>query len=385
MIVASTRSAGMRNYRFATATLREGGFMRLFVQIAALGCFALAILVVLVQFHPDGPNEALGRVAHAAVLVSAVAVGARWGWGPWPSYRQAVIFAVWLDASIAALALTMATPAARLCVAMLMGVNGVFIAFLLGWQTQVMHLVVCGSVIAMIVADAALGAGADLAAVFLVSAPAFTWVLAVPLCGCMLIEYGRATARKTVRSAHYDPLTGLRNRRGMYAAINNILNRSDATPVTVVAAVCDIDRFKQLNDREGHATGDRALVEWAKQLRSLASGSDITARIGGDELVLVTVEAAATPDAVVAELLTKLGPLTHAHSAAVAPMTASVGIAAHSTADPHFNVDDVLRHADAAMYDAKRGGGATCAVYRAAPTPRIHAGTVHRFRAADRV
>ncbi|WP_280831299.1 GGDEF domain-containing protein [Mycolicibacterium frederiksbergense] len=357
--------------------------MRLFARIAAVGCFSLAVLVVMVQFHPAGPSGVVARGAQAAVLLSAVAVGARWRWWPWPSYRQAVIFAVWLDVSIAVLAVAMSTPVARLCVVMFMGLNGVFVAFLLGWRIQVMHLVFCCAVIAVIVTDAAFGARADLSTVFLVLAPTLTWVLVVSLCGSMLVEYGRKAARKTARSAHYDPLTGLRNRRGMYAAINNTLHRA-AAPITVVAAVCDIDRFKQLNDRNGHAAGDAALVAMADQLSSLASRAELTARIGGDELVLVTFAAVDDADGVVGELFTRLGSLTRARTP-VLPPTVSVGIAAHSTADPHFSVDDVLRHADAAMYDAKRSGGGACVVYRPGLTqPARHAATVHRFRSAGR-
>lgn len=361
MIGTSTWSSGKRNYRFATAALREGRFMRLFTRIAAVSCFALAVLVAMVQAHPAGPSGTVARGAQAAVLLSAVAVGARWRWGLWPSYRQAVIFAVWLDVSIAVLAVTMSTPVAGLCVVLFMGLNGVFVAFLMGWRTQVVHLAFCCAVIAVIVTDALFGAREDLATVTLLLAPTLTWVLVVSLCGSMLVEYGRRAVRKTARSAHYDPLTGLRNRRGMYAAIKSALNRT-GVPITVVAAVCDIDRFKQLNDRDGHAAGDAALVAKAEQLRLLAARTELTARIGGDELVLVAFAADTETDAAVRELLNRLDPLTRAR--ADVPLTASVGIAAHSTSDPHFSLDDVLRHADSAMYDAKRGGGGACVVYR---------------------
>lgn len=376
MIGAAAWSSGKRNYRFATAALREGRFMWLFTRIAAASCFALAVLVAMVQVHPAGPSGMAARGAQAAVLLSAVAVGARWRWGLWPSYRQAVIVAVWLDVSIAVLAVTMSTPVAGLCVVLFMGLNGVFVAFLMGWRMQMVHLAFCCAVIAVIVTDAAFGAGEDLATVALLLAPTLTWVLVVSLCGSWLVEYGRKAVRETARSAHYDPLTGLRNRRGMYAAVKSALSRT-GDPITIVAAVCDIDRFKQLNDRDGHAAGDAALVAKAEQLRLLAARAELTARIGGDELVLVAFTADTETDVAVGELLNRLDPLTRAD--ADVPLTASVGIATHSTSDPHFSLDDVLRHADAAMYDAKRGGGGACVVYRPGLTqPARHAAAVHR-------
>lgn len=360
MIGDSAQSTGMRNYYFATAALRDGHFMGVFARIASVGCFSLSGLCVLLQLHPAGPHGAGARAAQAVVAVSALVMGSRW-W-PWPTYRQAVVFAVWLDVSLTVLALTMSDPVAALCVTMFLGLNGVFVAFLMGWRALSVHLAFCGAVITGIVVFTALGDRPDLATLLLVLAPTLTWVLVVSLCGGMLVEYGRSAVRKTARSAHYDALTGLRNRRGMYVAIHTALAHTIG-PVTVIAAVCDIDKFKALNDENGHAAGDTALISMAQRLKSLVTGTELTARIGGDELVLVAITPTTTStDTLIAELHTRLEPLTRLDNPGLT-LTASVGIAAHSTADRHFTIDDVLRHADAAMYDAKRSGGATCALY----------------------
>jgi diguanylate cyclase (GGDEF)-like protein len=282
------------------------------------------------------------------------------------------MFAVWLDLSIASLAATMATPAAALCVVLFMGLNGVFVAFVLGWRMQMVHLAFCCAIIALTVTDAAHHDREDISMVLLVLAPTVAWVLAVPTGGSMLVEYGRRAVRRTARSAQYDALTGLRNRRGMHTAIKHTLARATGT-VSVIAAVCDIDRFKKLNDGYGHAAGDAALVARAQQLRSLARGAEITARIGGDELALVAFAEATDVDAVVAELLVRLEPMTREDSCDP-PLTTSVGIAFNHTSDPHFTMDDVLRHADAAMYDAKRSGGARCVGYVPARSESSSAG-----------
>ena len=382
MIGAAAWSSGRRNYEFATVAVREGRFKGLFARVAAIGCIGLAVLVVLLLFHPAGPSGAVHRGVQVIVCLSAVAVGIHWLSGSWPSYRRAVAFVVWLDVSIAALALTMSTPVAGLCVVLFMSLNGVYVGFLMGLRMEVVHLAFCSAVIAVIVAGAVLGgdSGADLATLSLLLAPTLTWVLVVCLCGTMLVEFMRKAVRKTARSAHYDPLTGLRNRRGMYAGIRDTLARS-AEPVTVIAVVCDIDRFKKVNDDNGHAVGDAALAAMAQYLRSLALRTELTARIGGDELVLVSFASPGDTDAVVTELLTRLQPLTHAGTFEL-PLTASIGLAAHSTADPHFSVDDVLRHADSAMYDAKRSGGAACAVYATESTTDAGAGRSRPARPA---
>ena len=375
MIAFPAWESGKRNYRFAAAALREGRFMRAFARTAGWGCFALAALCVLVHFHAEGPRDDGARAVQAVVLLTAVVMGCRWVWWPWPSYPQAVIFAVWLDISIASLAITMSTPVAALCVVLFMGLDGVFVAFVLGWRMQVLHLAFCSAVIALVVTAAAIGDRADLGTALLVLAPALTWVLVVSACGSMLVEYGRKAVRRTARSAQYDALTGLRNRRGMYAAINHTLAQADGS-VTVIAVVCDIDRFKKVNDENGHAVGDAALAAMAQHLRSLAHRSELTARIGGDELVLVAFAGADETDDVIAELIVRLEPLTRAGTFDL-PLTASIGLAAHSTADPHFTIDDVLRHADAAMYGAKRSGGAACAVHPTGSTTDAAAGCSH--------
>jgi diguanylate cyclase (GGDEF)-like protein len=368
---------GAREYRFATGALREGRFMRLFSQIAGLGCFGLAGLILIVQFHPAGPNGAAARIVQVAIALSAVAAGARWLRGPWPTHPQALAFAVWLDIAIATVALTMTTPITALCIAAFLSVNGVYVAFLFGWRTLLAHLGFCGAVLAAIVTYAVLTDRAVLWDTMLVLLPTVTWVIVVTVCGGLLVEHGRRALRKTARSAHYDPLTGLRNRRGMYAAISGSLARASAQ-VTVIAAVCDIDSFKQLNDSAGHAAGDAALAGMAQQLKLLALQDELTARIGGDELVLVAFAAQAA-DAIDG-MVERLTPLTRACGAAVS-LTASIGIAAHCTVDPHFTVDDVLRHADSAMYEAKRSGGATCVVYATGSTT---AASGDRRRGPDR-
>jgi diguanylate cyclase len=348
---------GRREFQFATAAMREGRMLRMFTVLVAACCFALAGAGAIAQFAPAGPHGVARRSVEAVVAVSAMVVGLCWLLRPWPPYRYAVAFVVWADAALAIGAVTMSTPHARLSTTLYLGLIGVYVGLLLGGRILLAHCCFCAALIAGITGWAMLVDHKTLLGLFVIFMPAAVWTVALPMGGVVLIDVGRTTIRRTAQSAHYDPLTGLRNRRGMHAAVAASVRRTSAT--SVVIAVCDIDRFKSFNDGNGHAAGDAALLSLAGTLEALAEENEITARIGGDEFVLVAF-VDVEDDASV--LLARLEPLTHGEVDGVA-LTASVGVAWHPADDPHFSVDDAIRHADDAMYEAKRAGGARCAIY----------------------
>jgi diguanylate cyclase len=354
-----------RDFRFATAAMREGRMMRVFTGLVAMCCFSLAFLAVIVQFDAAGPEGAVRRSLQAVIAVSAVVIGARWLRRPWPRYREAVAFVVWADIGLAIAASTMSTPEARLCSTLYLGIVGVYVGFLLGGRILLAHCGFCLALIVGLVSWAVLVEHHTVMGLFVIYVPALTWTVTVPLGGLTLIDIGRNSIRRTVQTAQHDPLTGLRNRRGFNAAVSSAIRRS--APAGVVIAVCDIDRFKAFNDGQGHAAGDAALLSLAKTLQSLARAGEITARIGGDEFVLVAFVEDEDDTTV---LLSRLEPLTHGEVDGVA-LTASVGVAWQPVGDAHFSVDDAIRHADEAMYEAKRAGGARWAIYGPAvePTP----------------
>jgi diguanylate cyclase len=348
---------GRREFHFATAAMREGRMLRIFTRLVAACCFALAGAGVIVQFAPAGPHGVVHRSLQAAVAVSAVVVGLWWLLGSWPRYRHAVAFVVWADGALLISAITMSTPHARLSTTLYLGLIGIYVGLLLGGRILLAHCCFCGALIAGITGWGVLVDHKTVLGLFVVFMPALVWTVALPLGGVVLIDIGRSSIRRTAQSAHYDPLTGLRNRRGMHAAVAAAIRRT--SPTSVVIAVCDIDRFKSFNDGNGHAAGDAALLSLAGTLQALAGEDEITARIGGDEFVLVGFVNVEDDTSV---LLRRLEPLTHGEVDGVA-LTASVGVALHPADDPHFSIDDAIRHADDAMYQAKRAGGARCAIY----------------------
>lgn len=157
------------------------------------------------------------------------------------------------------------------------------------------------------------------------------------------------------RIAHYDPLTGVPNRRLLADRLEQAIARSrrDGRPL----AVCylDLDGFKPINDRHGHAMGDQLLLAIAARMRNLLRADDTLARLGGDEFVILFNNLPTLEDAHQA--------LSRLLEAVAEPVTidgerleisASVGVTFYplDEGDP----DTLLRHADQAMYLAKESG-----------------------------
>lgn len=149
------------------------------------------------------------------------------------------------------------------------------------------------------------------------------------------------------RQVTTDPLTGLTNRRGLEAAFARSVAAARRTGFPLALAVVDIDGFKAINDRHGHAAGDRALVECATVWQRALRPTDTLARSGGDEFVVLMPNC----DLDAAQLV--LGRL---RAATPGGLTCSVGV---TIADERGMLGDALHRADAAMYRAKadRAGG----------------------------
>ena len=148
--------------------------------------------------------------------------------------------------------------------------------------------------------------------------------------------------------ADHDPLTRLPNRRAFVRQLEAETARSQryGTPFSLV--LCDLDQFKELNDRAGHLVGDDELVRFASRLTASIRRTDFAYRIGGDEFALILVEAS---DAEARVVIERVG-ATVADGSPV--LDASFGVAVF---DQEGSSDDLFRRADAAMYEAKRSGG----------------------------
>lgn len=159
---------------------------------------------------------------------------------------------------------------------------------------------------------------------------------------------------KFQRLAETDPLTGLANRRGLFATIAGMFGPDRAVPPCAVL-LADIDHFKVVNDTHGHEAGDRILVEFTRRLRGAMRAGTLIARWGGEEF-LVVLDGVEAADAVgVAErLLAAVSGQPFAIDGRPLRVTTSIGVSITATGE--MRIDAAVARADAALYAAKRGG-----------------------------
>lgn len=158
-----------------------------------------------------------------------------------------------------------------------------------------------------------------------------------------------------------DTLTGLLNRRGMDEAL--ALLGTEGTPVAIVAI--DIDHFKRINDRYGHAAGDQALQALAGVMREGSRSGDVLARLGGEEFIMLLPGASmAAAIAIAQRLRARLA--SPAATPLPAPITISVGVAHYP--EQGATLETVFERADQALYYAKNHGrDSVCAADDTAP------------------
>lgn len=168
--------------------------------------------------------------------------------------------------------------------------------------------------------------------------------------------------RRLERIAHHDALTGLPNR--LLLADRLVQATAHAKRDQEFVAVCflDLDGFKPVNDLLGHAAGDELLKEIARRLQQVVRGNDTVARIGGDEFVMLLGEMKQADDykILLQRVLREISmPISVAGSSA--HVTASIGVTVYPVDEG--DVDTLMRHADEAMYQAKRMGKSQYCLY----------------------
>ena len=156
------------------------------------------------------------------------------------------------------------------------------------------------------------------------------------------------------RLAHYDPLTGLPNRRLLLDRLRQSLAQASRHDRAIALLFLDLDGFKQINDGFGHAVGDEVLRNVAARLKDCVRKGDTIARLGGDEFVVVLPQVHTRDDAaLVAEKI--LRALTAPMERIDAVIGTSIGIAL-MPADGKDDAESLMRKADTAMYSAKEAG-----------------------------
>ena len=155
--------------------------------------------------------------------------------------------------------------------------------------------------------------------------------------------------------AFQDPLTGLSNQRYMRTLFENALILANRPHQQVAVVFIDIDNFKPINDRAGHRVGDDVLKIMATRLQHATRGTDICARLGGDEFVAICTQLGHEADArgIAQKLLREFTTPVDVAGRRY-PLSASIGISLYPLHGD--TLEDLLEHADKAMYRAKHGG-----------------------------
>jgi diguanylate cyclase (GGDEF)-like protein/PAS domain S-box-containing protein len=156
--------------------------------------------------------------------------------------------------------------------------------------------------------------------------------------------------------AHHDPLTDLPNRELFHDRLQTALARARRNKERLVVLYIDLDGFKEVNDGHGHAVGDLLLQEVAQRIRRCLRESDTVGRIGGDEFV-VLLNNITLPEhgAVVAEKIRAVLDRPFELGGKRLHISSSIGVAAYP--DHGDDNKQLIRHADEAMYAAKKNGG----------------------------
>jgi len=166
------------------------------------------------------------------------------------------------------------------------------------------------------------------------------------------ISERKAAEERIYRLAHHDPLTGLLNRFSLESRLEQSIMTARREDQKVAVMFIDLDRFKLINDSLGHHIGDQMLIEVAARLKKCVRESDIVARQGGDEFVVVItgMEDSSTTSTVASKISRNLAaPYTIEGNDLYS--TPSIGISLYPV--DGIDTDELMKHADTAMYHAK--------------------------------
>lgn len=164
----------------------------------------------------------------------------------------------------------------------------------------------------------------------------------------------RGVLTDAIAQSRTDKLSGLLNRRGFEERRDWVMRGHTAGDLPVSLVLCDLDRFKQVNDIYGHASGDRVIQAFARLLEQTLGPHHHASRIGGEEFAVLLPGSNLAAARIVAEGIRSA--FSHAEVDGVpddARLTASFGVAERQ---PGETAEELFRRADNALYDAKRGG-----------------------------
>lgn len=176
------------------------------------------------------------------------------------------------------------------------------------------------------------------------------------------------------QQATHDALTGLANRTLLVDRISQALALASRSQESVGLIFVDLDRFKEINDTRGHATGDLVLRQIASRLQAAVRPMDSVCRLGGDEFVVLLPALSSTGDAVTAAERISAGiavPIDVGHGSIIQTASIGLSLAAPRAGGGDLTADGLIHEADAAMYHAKSLGGSQSEIFKLGITPTV--------------
>lgn len=176
------------------------------------------------------------------------------------------------------------------------------------------------------------------------------------------VTQSRETEQRLENIAHFDVLTGLPNRVLLFDRLRQCMAQCQRRSSSLAVAFLDLDGFKELNDRHGHAMGDQLLIALSRRMSDSLREGDTLARVGGDEFVVVMTDLDAPQhfEPLVQRLLAAASePVALGHD--TLQLSASIGVTLYPR--DAADAEQLLRHADHAMYQAKQAGKNRMAVF----------------------
>ncbi|MGE2724822.1 GGDEF domain-containing protein [Mycolicibacterium pulveris] len=269
----------------------------------------------------------------------------------WPTRRQSIVYSLSAGIAIGAMCLAMSNPYTGLMGCSIFAVIGGVVAYFHTSALTVVNLTLA-TVCAVILSYRMIATTGDLA----LTAAAFITVAALNVGVPFGIQSLMQTLRTDLRGSDRDSLTGLHNRRSFHNNVYELMMLDrPRTGKYLVMAMIDLDNFKQLNDTQGHAAGDEALVMVSSTLQENCRATAVIGRLGGEEFLVADIAASPNPARMAERLREAIAKIPIAVTASIG--TAGAALDGYSARDNLELIDALIRTSDMAMYEAKRAGG----------------------------
>jgi diguanylate cyclase (GGDEF)-like protein len=333
------------DYQWRIDFLRSRGLLStLKWVIAGIGA-TMGALSVLNVFMPPGADGPLARIGWAAVGLGSLGWAARWAFLPWPTARASAALVVFVDAIMTLSALLFGDPNLAMSGIPILLCAGGYVVFFHGPRLHLVHIAWCTVAVVGIAVWLAL-----ITPEFGMQVAVSRAVIALLVTVCVLpaLQFGFWLLQDSSMQSLTDPLTELTNRRGLGVSVKR-LNEAAPADAQLCALLIDVDGFKGVNDRLGHAIGDDVLIRTARRIPDSVRSDAVVVRWGGEEFLVVD-RAPPRQAELVAERI---------RCAVAAPaepaITVSIGVATCPPTDSALG--DAILAADIAMYEAKACGG----------------------------